>query len=422
MLADALGFHSVWAAEHRLWYDGFCPQLLHAQAFVAARTHPAAARPGDADRRPARPGCARAEAPRRSRPSPAAGSSSASASVTATPSSTRSVSDATVAAASSSPSSTPSRASARRLWLGGMTTPTLERAARRGAGLMLPAVAPPDRAGRAPRRVPRARRDGRDRHPPRRLGRAGSRARRAGEGAGRRALRRGGRRVVGAQGNRRLREPGPARAAARADPADGRDRHARRRWRRGCRPTSRQASSSTACASPTTSRAQDELHEQLERVAHQVAPLLAGRCRVRFLLECADATSLDDLVAAGEAAHREGLDGVLLVGNRGAARAARRWPPRSRPASRTSASRSRRRSATGIRSSSPRRPRSSTSRAAGARCSSSARRRPRGRLRRGARSPAALLRGRALPRPRGRSGTSRRTSSRTCTTPSGACG
>ncbi len=36
--ADALGFHSVWAAEHRLWYDGFCPQLLHAQAFAAART------------------------------------------------------------------------------------------------------------------------------------------------------------------------------------------------------------------------------------------------------------------------------------------------------------------------------------------------------------------------------------------------
>lgn len=36
--AESLGFHSVWAAEHRLWYDGFCPQLLHAQAFVAART------------------------------------------------------------------------------------------------------------------------------------------------------------------------------------------------------------------------------------------------------------------------------------------------------------------------------------------------------------------------------------------------
>lgn len=34
---------------------------------------------------------------------------------------------------------------------------------------------------------------------------------------------------------------------------------------------------------------------------------------MRFLLECADAASLDDLVAAGEAAHREGLDGVLLV-------------------------------------------------------------------------------------------------------------
>ena len=38
VLADQLGFHSVWAAEHRLWYDGFCPALLHAEAFVAART------------------------------------------------------------------------------------------------------------------------------------------------------------------------------------------------------------------------------------------------------------------------------------------------------------------------------------------------------------------------------------------------
>lgn len=38
VLADELGFHSVWAAEHRLWYDGFCPALLHAEAFVAAQT------------------------------------------------------------------------------------------------------------------------------------------------------------------------------------------------------------------------------------------------------------------------------------------------------------------------------------------------------------------------------------------------
>jgi alkanesulfonate monooxygenase SsuD/methylene tetrahydromethanopterin reductase-like flavin-dependent oxidoreductase (luciferase family) len=38
VVVEELGFHSVWAAEHRLWYDGFCPQLFHAQAFVAART------------------------------------------------------------------------------------------------------------------------------------------------------------------------------------------------------------------------------------------------------------------------------------------------------------------------------------------------------------------------------------------------
>lgn len=37
-LADELGFHAVWLAEHRLWYDGYCPALLHAEALVAART------------------------------------------------------------------------------------------------------------------------------------------------------------------------------------------------------------------------------------------------------------------------------------------------------------------------------------------------------------------------------------------------
>jgi alkanesulfonate monooxygenase SsuD/methylene tetrahydromethanopterin reductase-like flavin-dependent oxidoreductase (luciferase family) len=37
-LADELGFHSVWIAEHRLWYDGYCPAPLHAEAYVAACT------------------------------------------------------------------------------------------------------------------------------------------------------------------------------------------------------------------------------------------------------------------------------------------------------------------------------------------------------------------------------------------------
>jgi alkanesulfonate monooxygenase SsuD/methylene tetrahydromethanopterin reductase-like flavin-dependent oxidoreductase (luciferase family) len=37
-LAEHLGFHSAWIAEHRLWYDGYCPALLHAQAFAAGRT------------------------------------------------------------------------------------------------------------------------------------------------------------------------------------------------------------------------------------------------------------------------------------------------------------------------------------------------------------------------------------------------
>ena len=38
VLAEQLGFHSIWSAEHRLWYDGWCPAPLHAQAAAAAVT------------------------------------------------------------------------------------------------------------------------------------------------------------------------------------------------------------------------------------------------------------------------------------------------------------------------------------------------------------------------------------------------
>jgi alkanesulfonate monooxygenase SsuD/methylene tetrahydromethanopterin reductase-like flavin-dependent oxidoreductase (luciferase family) len=37
-LAEALGFHSLWTAEHRVWYDGWCPALLHAHAAVVPAT------------------------------------------------------------------------------------------------------------------------------------------------------------------------------------------------------------------------------------------------------------------------------------------------------------------------------------------------------------------------------------------------
>jgi alkanesulfonate monooxygenase SsuD/methylene tetrahydromethanopterin reductase-like flavin-dependent oxidoreductase (luciferase family) len=37
-LVEQLGFHSVWTAEHRAWYDGWCPALIHAEAFAAATT------------------------------------------------------------------------------------------------------------------------------------------------------------------------------------------------------------------------------------------------------------------------------------------------------------------------------------------------------------------------------------------------
>ena len=38
VLAERLGFHSVWTAEHRYWYDGWAPAPLHAQASAIAAT------------------------------------------------------------------------------------------------------------------------------------------------------------------------------------------------------------------------------------------------------------------------------------------------------------------------------------------------------------------------------------------------
>jgi alkanesulfonate monooxygenase SsuD/methylene tetrahydromethanopterin reductase-like flavin-dependent oxidoreductase (luciferase family) len=38
VLAEQLGFHSIWGAEHRIWYDGWCPAPLHGHAAAAAVT------------------------------------------------------------------------------------------------------------------------------------------------------------------------------------------------------------------------------------------------------------------------------------------------------------------------------------------------------------------------------------------------
>jgi alkanesulfonate monooxygenase SsuD/methylene tetrahydromethanopterin reductase-like flavin-dependent oxidoreductase (luciferase family) len=38
VLAEELGFHSIWSAEHRIWYDGWCPAPLLALAHVAGAT------------------------------------------------------------------------------------------------------------------------------------------------------------------------------------------------------------------------------------------------------------------------------------------------------------------------------------------------------------------------------------------------
>jgi len=37
-LADGLGFAALWVGEHRLWYDGWCPAPLHALAYAAGVT------------------------------------------------------------------------------------------------------------------------------------------------------------------------------------------------------------------------------------------------------------------------------------------------------------------------------------------------------------------------------------------------
>jgi alkanesulfonate monooxygenase SsuD/methylene tetrahydromethanopterin reductase-like flavin-dependent oxidoreductase (luciferase family) len=37
-LVEQLGFHSIWTAEHRVWYDGWCPALLHAEAQAVQAT------------------------------------------------------------------------------------------------------------------------------------------------------------------------------------------------------------------------------------------------------------------------------------------------------------------------------------------------------------------------------------------------
>jgi len=38
VLAERLGFGSIWTAEHRIWYDGWCPAPLHALALAAGLT------------------------------------------------------------------------------------------------------------------------------------------------------------------------------------------------------------------------------------------------------------------------------------------------------------------------------------------------------------------------------------------------
>lgn len=137
MLAEAIGFHSVWTAEHRIWYDGFCPQLLHAQAFAAART--TRLRFGQAMLVATQhdPGSLARNAETLQRLSGGRlelglglGHRDAEFDALGLRRDRRGrLMEAVLDAVE--------RVGAR-IWLGGMATPTLERAARHGAGLMLP--------------------------------------------------------------------------------------------------------------------------------------------------------------------------------------------------------------------------------------------------------------------------------------------
>ena len=136
LLAEGLGFHSVWAGEHRLWYDGLCPELLHAQAFAAGRTTRSGSA-GDARRTQHDPeGYGRnAEtldelSGGRLELGAGLGYRDAEFDALGLRRDRRGrLLEAVLDAVE--------RVGAR-LWLGGMATPTLARAARRGAGLMLP--------------------------------------------------------------------------------------------------------------------------------------------------------------------------------------------------------------------------------------------------------------------------------------------
>ena len=153
-VAEGLGFDSVWVGEHRAWYCGWCPAPLHALAALAART--SHVRLGTAmylvpQHEPVSTAraIARLDALSGGRVELGAGLGYRDPEFDAL-GLRRDRRGKTMDAALDVIESTWHAEGARapRIWMGGMAPPAIARAARRGYGLMLPQTLRPDQVRR----------------------------------------------------------------------------------------------------------------------------------------------------------------------------------------------------------------------------------------------------------------------------------
>jgi alkanesulfonate monooxygenase SsuD/methylene tetrahydromethanopterin reductase-like flavin-dependent oxidoreductase (luciferase family) len=154
LVAEELGFDSIWVGEHRVWYCGWCPAPLHALAAAAATT--TRIRLGTAmylvpQHEPvsAARAIARLDELSGGRVELGAGLGYRDAEFDAL-GRRRDRRGKTMDASLDVFESTWRQAGARapRIWMGGMSPPAIARAARRGYGLMLPQTLRPDQVRR----------------------------------------------------------------------------------------------------------------------------------------------------------------------------------------------------------------------------------------------------------------------------------